>query len=246
VLGVVDPDTGGSRRGSLLEHVAPAALGLQCPLVGDVVGVPVDHGAGLPAVQPHQVTLGASGAQPVVAEGVPELVRRHARIASLLRPADEDRPEACDLQPSSVPGAESEPVGVGEPVETAGAQVDRQSTGRSRGERDNPPLASRSCPLQWHQVDQRVLHYVCRERVHHRPEEFCPTDTFAAQDADDGVVPGRLEVPCPASSGHFEEVLDKFCPQRLGAALDLGVAVQGIGIRGRVAALVLEEVEQLD
>src|ERR1700735_185925 len=86
-----------------LDLVAFAALGLQCPLVGHVLGVPVNHRPRLPSVEPHQVPLGPAGLQPRVAEGVPELVGRYSRVPRLLGPPDQHLPDPRAQKPSPPP-----------------------------------------------------------------------------------------------------------------------------------------------
>jgi hypothetical protein len=79
---------------SVPEHVPFPALGLKGALVGQVLGVAIDHGAGFLSVEAHQVAFGAAGGEPAVAEGVPELVRSHLRISGLGGAADEHLADA--------------------------------------------------------------------------------------------------------------------------------------------------------
>jgi len=182
----------------------------------------------------------------VVAESVPELVRGHARVPGLLCPAHEDHSQAGVAKPAASPRSEPDPVGVGEPVVPPGAQVDGQCPGRGGSEHDEASFAGCAGALERHQAEHRVLDQVGREGVHHHPEQFRAADALAAQDADDRVIAGGLEVACPAASGYFQKVVDELRPQRLGAALDLGVAVQGVCVGGGVLTLTGEEVEELD
>jgi hypothetical protein len=70
------------------------------------------------------------------------------------------------------------------------------------GEGHQSPLASFPGALERHEAEHRVLDDVRRERVHDHAEQFRPADALAAQDADDGVVAGHLEVPRSTAAGN--------------------------------------------
>jgi hypothetical protein len=52
-----------------------------------------------------------------------------------------------------------------------------------------------------------------------REDKFHPADALAAQDADDRVIAGCLEVPRPPTSGDLKQVIDELIGQRLRAPL---------------------------
>jgi hypothetical protein len=81
--------------------------------------------------------------------------------------------------------------------------------------------------------------------VHDHAEQFRAADALAAQDADDGVVAGRLEVPRSPAAGDVQEVVDELRAQRLWTALDLGVPVQRVGVGTRVKLSSLRPAQRL-
>ena len=85
-----------------------------------------------------------------------------------------------------------------------------------------------------------------REGVHDHAEQFLAADAFAAQDADDGVVAGGLEVAGLAADGDLEQVVDEAGGEGFGSSSDFGVAVEPGCVWAGVAVFALEVVEQLD
>jgi hypothetical protein len=77
-------------------------FGVHGVLVRCVVGVVVDHLAGFPAVEAHQVAFGATGLETGGAEGVAELVRGDACVVGLLGSAGQHLADAYVLEPSPV------------------------------------------------------------------------------------------------------------------------------------------------
>jgi hypothetical protein len=76
--------------------------------------------------------------------------------------------------------------------------------------------------------------------VHRHVQEFSAANAFAAEDADDRVVAGRLEIPRPAAAGDLKQLLDEVGRERLRAPLYWRVPVQSVAaVRAREAALVL-------
>lgn len=173
-------------------------------------------------------------------------MRGDARVSGLLGPPDQHLPDAGVLEPPAAVCPEPDPVGVGQRVGAAGAQVDRERAGAGRGKDHQAPLARSPCPFQRHEPEDRVLNYVGREGTHRYAEQFGAADALAAQDADDRVVAGRLEIPGPAVSRGLEEVVDELARECLRPPLDRRVAVQPVGIRSGDPAFLLKEVEQLD
>jgi hypothetical protein len=68
------------------------------------------------------------------------------------------------------------------------------------------------------------------EDVHDHAQQFVPSDVLAAEDADDGVVAGSLEVARFPAPRDLQQVIDELRRQGLGSAFDLGVAVERRGI----------------
>src|SRR4029450_9447059 len=83
------PAGSSTRRSSLTTtrsqpiHRRQPAMGLAGAGVGGAGAVAAEHVAGLPAGQAHQVGFAAALGQPLVAEGVPELVRVEVRDGGL-------------------------------------------------------------------------------------------------------------------------------------------------------------------
>jgi hypothetical protein len=149
------------------------------------------------------------GPMPAVAEGVPELMRRDFRVASLFGPPDQHLAQAGIAEPATAAGAEPAPVAVGLAVRTPRAEVDSQGSCAGRGEGDQAAFAAGSGALERDKADERVLDHVGGQAVHDHAEQFLSADALAAENPDDGVVPCRLEVARPAVPGYLEQVIDE-------------------------------------
>ena len=77
-------------------------VSLACPSIGCGGTIALKHRAGLPARQTHQVRLAASPGEPLVGEGVAELVRVEAGQVSLPATAIEHLHQAPLGQPALV------------------------------------------------------------------------------------------------------------------------------------------------
>ena len=55
--------------------------------------------------------------------------------------------------------------------------------------------------------------------MHDRAEQFLPANALAAQDADDDVVAGGLEVADPAAAGDLQQVVNDVGERVLGRPL---------------------------
>jgi hypothetical protein len=78
-------------------------MGLTSPRVRGRGAVALQHRAGLPAGQAHQVGLPTALGQPLMGEGVPQLVGVQARQASLLTAAPQHLHQAPSGQPALQP-----------------------------------------------------------------------------------------------------------------------------------------------
>jgi hypothetical protein len=76
--------------------------------------------------------------------------------------------------------------------------------------------------LEWYQAEDGISEQVGWEGVHDHAEQFRPADALAAQDADDGVVAGRLEVAGLAGAGDLQQVVDEAGGEGFGPSPDPG------------------------
>jgi hypothetical protein len=132
---------------------------------------------------------------------VPELMWHHARIPGLLGPADQHLADPGSPEPPAPAGAQPHPVQISQWVKTPSPQVYGQSAGAGRGEHHQAALARGTRALQRHEAEEGILDHIRGKGVHDHAEQFRPADSLAAQDANDGVIAGGLEIPCPPASG---------------------------------------------
>ena len=129
-------------------------MGLAGPGVRGRSAVALQHGAGLPAGQAHQVGLPAAFGQPLVREGVAQLVWVQAGQASLLAAASQHLHQAPSGQPAVQP--KPQPGQRGVLVASPGAKVAVQGGAGLVAERQRPLAAALAEHQQHVQVEVDV------------------------------------------------------------------------------------------
>ncbi len=133
----------------------------------------------------------------------------------------------------AVPGPEPHPFGVGELVRAARTQINGQRPGGGWREAHQPSFPGVAGAFERDELEDGIPEQIGRQGVHDHAEQFLPTDALAAQDADDGVVAGRLEVACLPAAGDLQQVVDEAGGQGLGPSPYFGVTVEPrrVGVR---------------
>src|SRR5208282_2648406 len=129
---------GGLRSGRVLHDAVVAAA---CPGAAGAGAVAAEHLRGGPAVELHEVALGAAPVEPGVAEVVPEPVRVHLDAALAAAPDDDlVDPAGCHGPPVAGPEPQLRPVRLGVPG--ADAEVAVEAAGCVEADLDGPGLAA--------------------------------------------------------------------------------------------------------
>ena len=194
--GIVDAAArGGLRSGCVGHDAVVAAAGSGAASAGAVAA---EHLRGGPAVQLHQVALGAAAVQPGVAEVVPEPVREHAD-AALAAAAGDDLvdPAGCHGSPVVHPEPQLRPAGLSVPGPDADVPV--QGAGGVEADLDRAGRAALAVdgdlPVpQVHVAAPRVAGVIADAR------ELGQPDPGRREHGDHGGVAALLERPAGAGA----------------------------------------------
>ena len=131
-------------------------------------------------------------------------------------------------------------------MRAARTQVNSQRPGGSWREAHQPSFPGVPGAFERDQAEDGTPEQIGGQGVHDHAEQFLAADALAAQDTDDGVVAGGLEVAGLAVAGDLQQVVDEAGGEGFGPSLDFGVAVEPGRVGAGVAVFALQVVEQLD